>query len=356
MQRTIVSAVSLGAVKRADTRRCDSLDPFRHQINVVALDRGVVVAGHQGPGAAEGVIGGELGPQDGIGDFALEVVPRDCGDRLRPFVSGEEGGGLFEHVVETLAVLRRLLGMCMANACCCSNRIGRVVAREDPRRRALIQIEVGHPIDDRRNDLDGSWLRFPRLRPGPPVRSWSWFQRAEWNRVPAKSVEAGVWLEPTGCGTSRSPSPRPTPRIGRRCGRDRCQARQSRTTWPPRCRCQRAPFAERPNGRSSPRRSGGSRVGWRRPATIGIRGGGQAVEVRRDVACGSRVAVGTPGAADAVVALEEHDIVEAILGQADGPVPAHRTRRPRSPRRAMSVTPRARPDDSRSRLGAAACR
>jgi len=59
-------------------------------------------------------------------------------------------------------------------------------------------------------------------------------------------------------------------------------------------------------------------LGGIRAGPVGVRCVGQAVQVRRDIAGRARVAVGSPGAADTVVAFEQHHVVHADPGQLVG--------------------------------------
>src|SRR5205085_549084 len=53
-------------------------------------------------------------------------------------------------------------------------------------------------------------------------------------------------------------------------------------------------------------------------APLGVQGEGEGIEVRGDVALAARVAVVPPGAADVAVLLEDDEVLDPLLAQADG--------------------------------------
>ena len=142
-----------------------------------------------------------------------------------------------------------------------------------------------------------------------PARSWSWFQRAEWNVVPSNVVEAGDvrhgrLAEPALAGhehvcreralrasrSARRARPRPRPRPGPRCGSARAGG----------CRSARRDVEEvvedlRLRGEGA------------RP--LRVRRERERVEVRRHVAAAAGIGVVVPGAAHLAVALEQDEVV-----------------------------------------------
>ena len=150
-----------------------------------------------------------------------------------------------------------------------------------------------------------------------PRRSWSWSQRAEWNVAPPNVPSPAIWGR---CGSVSEPGAATSTRA--ESGPAEVSSAQR-----PASSSQSAPVTLVPN-RIERRRSRSSRdaleVGadlrLRRvgPAPVRVRGERERVEVRGDVAGAAGVGVRPPGAADVGVALEDHEVVDALLAQPDG--------------------------------------
>ena len=193
---------------------------------------------------------------------------------------------------------------------------GEVVARDDPRRRALVQIELRDARLDLRHELD-------RRGAGADDGDGAAVERIV--VVPARRVKqaAGEALEPGQPGHRR---------LGERAdGGDedvggeaaarrlehpaagRASQAASRISWSKRT-CGITPKRERAAAQVGVDLGGGG-VG---AAPVGVRREGERVQVRLHVAGAAGVGVVAPDAADVAGALEDEEVVEARLQQADG--------------------------------------
>ncbi len=146
---------ALDAVAGDDPGGGHALDSVGDQVDVVAVQRRVVGVGDEDPLAADPVVGGDLLAQPRVGDAAADVEP---GHLLgRPGQLGLEGEG--GHVELAPPVDRGAVDPLHSwhppERQLLQGGVVAVVPADDPRWRALVDVEPGHLGGDLGHDLDG---------------------------------------------------------------------------------------------------------------------------------------------------------------------------------------------------------
>ena len=196
-------------------------------------------------------------------------------------------------------------------------RHGMVEVRHHPRRRALEEVQLGDAAAGCRAPPAPRWRPSRSAPTRFPVRSSSWSHRAVWKALPSKRSRPGKRRAPRLAEQARARPRARAPRAGRPRSRAPSAARR-----PPSV----APSSSQPSRvcGSTPKRSRAvaqvlqDLVAHRvRAVPVVVRRERERVEVRGDVALAARVAVRPPGAAHVVAALEQDEVLDALLLQAD---------------------------------------
>ncbi len=312
----MASVAAFGAVPRDHAARRDVVDPLGDEFHVVAEQRLVEVAAHQGALAAERIVRSELGLELLVGDPVVEVAARDRLEPGRGVAVGPEGNGVLVAPEDLLAVLGHGLGVA-GEALLLLVAEHDVLAGQDPLGRALVHVDLRADLRQFGHDLrragPGADHRHPPARQVVPV-------------LPARRVEgrAAKRVQPLDLGQ-------------RRRGEGADGAHQDVGLVEPACVVGHHPTAAPlvPAGRLDAHAraqmgSDGEAIGALlevaqdlglrgvRLGPVGLEGEGIGVEMRRHVAGRSGVRVEPPGPAHAVGRLEQNEVAPARLGQRDG--------------------------------------
>ena len=155
-----------------------------------AAERGQVVVGHQHALAAHAVARRQLAPQLGVGHLVLRG---GAGPGAGPSASRAGGGSRARSSRAPSRCPARMSSWAAGSARYSrrSQRLERPVGpRQDPRRRALEEVQPPDARLDLRDELD---RRRARADHGHALaaRSWSWSHVAEWKVVPSKRSRPG---------------------------------------------------------------------------------------------------------------------------------------------------------------------